>query len=222
LRLFAPEDRRRARGRAFRRGFTLVEVIVVLVILAILAAIAIPALTGYIDKAEGKRYIADARTIMIAATTMLDLQYVEKDKAPFDITATTETASDTDYFRTFANGKIPLSGMLYRGLLATSDYDTSPGLILYRELTGEDSPKITFVGRANVHRRFVIWVDKDNHIVAAVFESKPPEGSDEVIRVTWNFNECSYAFGYAHEWGVGDYGYKVWRVSLQNETVKPF
>jgi prepilin-type N-terminal cleavage/methylation domain-containing protein len=45
-----------------RAGFTLVEVIVVLVILAILAAIAIPALTGYIDKAQDKQYIAEHRT----------------------------------------------------------------------------------------------------------------------------------------------------------------
>ncbi|MDO4552010.1 MAG: prepilin-type N-terminal cleavage/methylation domain-containing protein [Bacillota bacterium] len=39
-------------GKKYRSGFTLVEVIVVLVILAVLAAIAIPALTGYIDKAN--------------------------------------------------------------------------------------------------------------------------------------------------------------------------
>ena len=35
-----------------KKGFTLVELIVVLVILAILAALLIPALTGYIDKAN--------------------------------------------------------------------------------------------------------------------------------------------------------------------------
>jgi prepilin-type N-terminal cleavage/methylation domain-containing protein len=45
-------------GAHRRAGFTLVEVIVVLVILALLAAIAIPALTGYIDKAQDKKYIA--------------------------------------------------------------------------------------------------------------------------------------------------------------------
>ncbi|MDR3052469.1 MAG: type II secretion system GspH family protein [Coriobacteriales bacterium] len=35
-----------------KKGFTLVELIVVIVILAILAAIAVPALTGWIDKAK--------------------------------------------------------------------------------------------------------------------------------------------------------------------------
>jgi prepilin-type N-terminal cleavage/methylation domain-containing protein len=58
-----------------RRGFTLVEVIVVLVILAILAAIAIPALTGYIDKAQDKKYIADARNAIAATRAVLGEEY---------------------------------------------------------------------------------------------------------------------------------------------------
>jgi prepilin-type N-terminal cleavage/methylation domain-containing protein len=60
---------------ARRRGFTLVEVIVVLVILAILAAIAIPALTGYIDKAEDKKYIADARNAIVAYRALIEEDY---------------------------------------------------------------------------------------------------------------------------------------------------
>jgi prepilin-type N-terminal cleavage/methylation domain-containing protein len=67
-----PPGRRRA-------GFTLVEVIVVLVILAILAAIAIPALTGYIDKAEDKKYIADARNHIVAMRTVLIEAYNKGD-----------------------------------------------------------------------------------------------------------------------------------------------
>jgi prepilin-type N-terminal cleavage/methylation domain-containing protein len=54
-----------------RVGFTLVEVIVVLVILAILAAIAIPALTGYIDKAQWAEKEAELRTIRTAVQTMI-------------------------------------------------------------------------------------------------------------------------------------------------------
>jgi prepilin-type N-terminal cleavage/methylation domain-containing protein len=65
---------RRRRGR---RGFTLVEVIVVLVILAILAAIAIPALTGYIDKAEDKKLIAEARDVVVAYRTILNEEYAD-------------------------------------------------------------------------------------------------------------------------------------------------
>jgi prepilin-type N-terminal cleavage/methylation domain-containing protein len=60
----------RRRAGSAKRGFTLVEVIVVLVILAILAAIAIPALTGYIDKAKYKGYIQEARNIVMAYQTV--------------------------------------------------------------------------------------------------------------------------------------------------------
>ena len=58
------------------KGFTLVEVIVVLVILAILAAIAIPALTGYIDKAKDKEVetqFARIQTAIKAAAAEVDL-----------------------------------------------------------------------------------------------------------------------------------------------------
>jgi prepilin-type N-terminal cleavage/methylation domain-containing protein len=56
-------------------GFTLVEVIVVIVIIAILAAIGVPALTGYIDKAQDKKYIVQARDHFVAARTVIDEAY---------------------------------------------------------------------------------------------------------------------------------------------------
>ena len=58
-------------------GFTLVELIVVLVILAILAALLIPALTGYIDKANEKKIVSQTRQVVMAAQTLVSSAYGE-------------------------------------------------------------------------------------------------------------------------------------------------
>lgn len=58
-----------------KKGFTLVELIVVLVILAILMAILIPALTGYIRKAQEKQVMAEGRVVEMAAQSVLSDAY---------------------------------------------------------------------------------------------------------------------------------------------------
>ena len=76
-----------------RKGFTLVELIVVLVILAILAALLIPALTGYIDKANKEKAIAECRMAVMAVQTESSTIYGAKGKvtAPSDFTTADAT-----------------------------------------------------------------------------------------------------------------------------------
>ena len=66
-----------------KKGFTLVELIVVLVILAILAALLVPALTGYIDKANKQKIIATTRQVMMAAQTETSEAYAKVDGGKF-------------------------------------------------------------------------------------------------------------------------------------------
>ena len=65
-------------SRKNQNGFTLIEVIVILVILAILAAILVPALTGYIDKANEKLAVAEARSVVVASQTIGSELYAQK------------------------------------------------------------------------------------------------------------------------------------------------
>lgn len=60
-----------------KKGFTLVELIVVLVILAILAALLVPALTGYIDKANAEKVVAECRMVVMAAQTETSSTYAK-------------------------------------------------------------------------------------------------------------------------------------------------
>ena len=63
-----------------KKGFTLVELIVVLVILAILAALLIPALTGYIDKANEEKLQATTRQVVVAAQSVVSEAYAQSAK----------------------------------------------------------------------------------------------------------------------------------------------
>ena len=82
----------RIRKMKNKKGFTLVELIVVLVILAILAALLVPALTGYIDKANKQKIIAETRQAVMAAQTIASEQYAKGVKY---MTATTAIGSST-------------------------------------------------------------------------------------------------------------------------------
>ena len=64
-------------GRKSKKGFTLVEIIVVLVIIAVLAAVAIPAMTGWIDKASERSSLTEARAVILATESLLITLYGE-------------------------------------------------------------------------------------------------------------------------------------------------
>ena len=68
-----------------KKGFALVELIVVLVILAILAALLIPALTGYIDKANYEKVIASTRQGVMAAQTDTSEAYANIEGGKFTV-----------------------------------------------------------------------------------------------------------------------------------------
>lgn len=70
-----------------KKGFTLVELIVVLVILAILAALLVPALTGYIDKANKEKVVSETRMVVMAAQTEASEAYGKKTSTASDATA---------------------------------------------------------------------------------------------------------------------------------------
>ena len=79
-----------------KKGFTLVELIVVLVILAILAALLIPALAGYIDKANQEKVVAETRMIVMAVQTEASTYYGTKGSSGAITAGTLAKLNDTD------------------------------------------------------------------------------------------------------------------------------
>lgn len=53
-----------------KKGFTLVELMIVVVIMVILAAAATPIFKGYLDRAKQARYLAECRSLYVAAQTV--------------------------------------------------------------------------------------------------------------------------------------------------------
>jgi prepilin-type N-terminal cleavage/methylation domain-containing protein len=116
------------RTRVARGGFTLVELIVVIVILGILAAIAVPALTGYIEKAKWLSMEQEIRSQRIAVQTMIDLQYGEE--GGFDTYTSVDFATSDKTFRQVS------AGGSYPDSFRITDF-TARGRSEYESLTGD-------------------------------------------------------------------------------------
>lgn len=65
------------------KGFTLVETLAVLVILAIMAIVAVPTMTGFIENARKKTYIAEASTVCTAVQVYITEQYAMNGSVDF-------------------------------------------------------------------------------------------------------------------------------------------
>lgn len=116
---------KKAKRSSNRSGFTLMEVIVVLVILAILAVVLIPALTGYIDKANEKSAVAEARSVVMACQTVGSEAYADKVKF------------GGDSAETFKNSKYE------KEALALAEIDSSGGNGSITSVTFNEKNKVT-------------------------------------------------------------------------------
>lgn len=86
-----------------KKGFTLVELIVVLVILAILAALLVPALTGYIDRANNEKVIAETRAAVMAAQTIASEEYAKNNATLSEGSSVSVDGASTAYVTAIKN-----------------------------------------------------------------------------------------------------------------------
>jgi type IV pilus assembly protein PilA len=206
---------RRPEGEGARRkraGFTLVEVIVVLVILAILAAIAIPALTGYIDKANTSQIKAKARTAAIALQTILSEAYADPQtylpvggEGQLFLNGTSVTRID-DADRDEAPGTYTLTGMNEAGFLNTFRKLDASSIIPLEE--GPEGKK----------RSAIFNVLFDEHFSLLAYSYLDPEtySTDDMRSCTYNYllNEENNGFVYDPS-----AGFKVWGADADDNPV---
>ena len=125
-----------------KKGFTLVEVIVVLVILAILMAIAIPALTGYIDRANDRAALSEGRNVQMALQTIGSNAYADPSQtmptAAGGVAWTTSLSGTGTTAPTFQSEITQLTKMTFHtGANVTGiQYDASGNIVAFNFVLG--------------------------------------------------------------------------------------
>jgi prepilin-type N-terminal cleavage/methylation domain-containing protein len=176
-----------------RKGFTLVEVIVVLVILAILAAIAIPALTGYIDKAGDKKYIMAARNGYNAARAVVNEAYANRELSSSYAVGIIEDGEGSVWHAT-PTKRWSLSLLSYfannpttNSLNWTFEFQDATNALLGQENVGKWD--INFIGSPTSTA-----LDADGYIY--VFAPEGISGSNPIIVVTYHLKHVDASGSY--------------------------
>lgn len=147
-----------------QKGFTLVELIVVLVILAILAALLVPALTGYIDKANKQKVIATTRMVVMAAQTEVSEKYGLK--------ASGELAGTKDFGATSGTEPLSKTGTTASTTEANADGIKINDIALLAEVAKEvkKDGATTDVEFVNGVTKIEVYYNTKGQVTAAVVE----------------------------------------------------
>lgn len=125
-----------------KKGFSLVELVICLVIIGILTSIALPALSGYIDEANQKASIMEARNYYAALQTTASLNFDRNVNY-----VSNETLTDTGWAKAATlMGMIDSNGQLQTDLLKTkiSGLSIMNGSVTAFTYNTEDSNSVQF------------------------------------------------------------------------------